>query len=221
MTLVSCIRELGLLDAVEMPLMRLLGAGSKTADAVGMPGQQQQWCLVAVKLNMCASQSLGPDALHLWCRVPVHLWYPVHCCAAGPRAFTMQTGSRRRALDTLLDLSHVVLMTEVRKGGRACRGYAHRSIVVMPCFAAPDSSCIHVISLEAMQSCCLSAEVSPSCGFVLLLLLWHAVGCGQMARPSAGGGCSSDWAHQPSSSSRGHLEPAQHCHRVVCGQDGW
>lgn len=40
--------------------------------------------------------------------------YCVVAPVAGPRAFTMQTGSRRVALDSVLDLSHVVLMTEVR-----------------------------------------------------------------------------------------------------------
>lgn len=30
----------------------------------------------------------------------------------GPRCFTMLEGDRRRALDSLMDLSHVVLMTE-------------------------------------------------------------------------------------------------------------
>ncbi len=34
----------------------------------------------------------------------------------GPRCFTMLEGSRRAALDALLDLSCVVLMTEVRWG---------------------------------------------------------------------------------------------------------
>jgi hypothetical protein len=55
----------------------------------------------------------------------------------------MQTGSRRRALDTLLDLSHVVLMTEVCEPGRVCR--LHPQVDLSnPCLAATDSGCIHV-----------------------------------------------------------------------------
>ena len=37
---------------------------------------------------------------------------------AGPRCFTMMEGSRRVALDVVLDLSEVVLMTEVGVGQR-------------------------------------------------------------------------------------------------------
>jgi hypothetical protein len=40
--------------------------------------------------------------------------------AAGPRCFTMRSGSRRVALDTMLDLSDIVLMTMVRPP--ACAG---------------------------------------------------------------------------------------------------
>ena len=48
--------------------------------------------------------------------------------AVGPRCHTMKAGSRRRALDTLMDLSDVVLMTLVGcmawgygGGSRPCR----------------------------------------------------------------------------------------------------
>lgn len=47
---------------------------------------------------------------------------PPALSATGPRAFTMKTGSRRHALDTLLDSSHVVLMTEVRARSQPVQG---------------------------------------------------------------------------------------------------
>jgi sugar/nucleoside kinase (ribokinase family) len=41
---------------------------------------------------------------------------------AGPRAFTMKSGARRHALETLMDLSDVVLMTEVNRHGQQPSG---------------------------------------------------------------------------------------------------
>jgi hypothetical protein len=40
---------------------------------------------------------------------------------AGPRCHTMKEGSRRVALDSMMDLSHVVLMTQVRASSRPCQ----------------------------------------------------------------------------------------------------
>ena len=40
--------------------------------------------------------------------------------APGPRCFTMMDGSRRDALSTIMDLSDVILMTEV---GAGCDGW--------------------------------------------------------------------------------------------------
>lgn len=71
---------------------------------------------------------------------------------AGPRAFTMKTGSRRAALDSLLDLSHVVLMTEV--------GATHQQAALLEACG----SCVHV----GVGCCCdaCDCEMMASAGAV-------------------------------------------------------
>jgi hypothetical protein len=73
----------------------------------------------------------------------------------GPRCFTMMEGSRREALDTILHLSTVVLMTEVR--GRVC---VCVSVCVCLCLCA---AVLPLLRTMCGVRCCLCTDVGEDC----------------------------------------------------------
>lgn len=93
---------------------------------------------------------------------------------AGPRAFTMKTGSRRAALDTLLGLSHIVLMTEVRGayssnddlGTPLLHGRMRQIVCGRPC-----RSSLSRLRPAQLLCACVACCLLTTHGMLLLLLL--------------------------------------------------
>eukprot|EP00955_Chlamydomonas_euryale_P085549 364109-Chlamydomonas_euryale.AAC.13 len=106
----------------ELPLDIVVSACQQTVTSGAAvffdPGTSMLLCLCLLACPECAAVDLlalflppAPVLCHSCTQLTAT---PCVSFCAGPRCFTMLSGERRAALDTLLDWSDVVLMTEVR-----------------------------------------------------------------------------------------------------------